>query len=155
MARLILPFDEAIALQRSQQPLPPEVESLASSGDTLLVKINPRDHLPKLLQRLNPVLNLKLTFRRFTEGRAAFEVKTALNTWSVTALSQLLLKIVSLPELKGVTLHVGDQQLTAWIDIQTLINEEVGGVKVTDFQFADNTFIIDVDLSNFSGEKKK
>ena len=153
MARLILPFDEAIALQRSQQPLPPEVESLASSGDTLLVRINPREHLPKLLQRLNPVLNLKLIFQRFAEGRAAFEVKTALNTWSVTALSQLLLKIVALPEMKGVSLHVSDQQLTAWVDIQTLVNQEVEGVKVTNFQFADNTFVIDVDLSNFLGAR--
>lgn len=148
MARILLPFDEMMALQRSQEPLPPEVESISSSGDTLIVRINPRDRLPKLLQRLTPVLNVNLKYDRFEGGRAVFKVTTALNALPLNALVQLLLKIFSLPTLKGIDLKVGEDELFVLIDLQTLVGERVKGITVTDFRFEKNIFVLDADIGD-------
>ncbi len=146
MARILLPFDEMMALQRSQEPLPPEVESISSSGDTLVVRINPRDRLPKFLQRLTPILNVNLKYDRFESGRAVFKVTTALNALPLNALVQLLLKIFSLPTLKGVDLKVAGDDLFVLIDLQTLVGENVRGVTVTDFRLERNIFVLDAEI---------
>lgn len=149
MARILLPFDEMMALQRSQEPLPPEVESVSSSGDTLVVRINPRDRLPKFLQRLSPILNVNLKFERFEAGRAVFRVTTALNALPLNALVQLLLKIFSLPTLKGVDLQVMDDELFLLINLQTLVGERVAGITITDFRLERNIFVLDADIGEF------
>lgn len=149
MARILLPFDEMMALQRSQEPLPPEVESISSSGDTLVVRINPRDRLPKFLQRLSPILNVNLKFERFEAGRAVFRVTTALNALPLNALVQLLLKIFSLPTLKGVDLQVREDELFLLIDLQTLVGERVAGITITDFRLERNIFVLDADIGEF------
>ena len=146
MAHIVLSVEEVLEFQRAQQPLPPELESISSSGDTLVVTINPRDKLPKLLQRFNPKLNVNLAFETFEAGRAAFRVNTALNALPVTALAQLLLKIVSVPELEGISLQVSDDRILAWVDLQTLIGKQVEGVTVTNFNLINNTFVIDAEI---------
>ena len=149
MARILLPFDEMMALQRGQEPLPPEVESVSSSGDTLVVRINPRDRLPKFLQRLSPILNVNLKFERFEAGRAVFRVTTALNALPLNALVQLLLKIFSLPTLKGVDLQVMEDELFLLINLQTLVGERVAGITITDFRLERNIFVLDAHIGEF------
>lgn len=155
MAHIVLSVEEALEFQRAQQPLPPEVESISSSGDTLIVRIDPKDKLPKLLQRFNPKLNVNLTFEAFEGGRAAFRVNTALNALPVTALAQLLLKIVSVPELEGISLQIGDDRIVAWVDLQSLIAKQVEGVTVTNFKLINNTFVIDADILNLKIQDQK
>lgn len=148
MAHIVLSVEEALEFQRAGQPLPPEVESIGSSGDTLIVKIDPKDKLPKLLRRFNPKLTANLTFESFEAGRAGFRVNTALNTLPITALAQVLLKIVSLPELDGIDVQVNGEHILAWVDLQTLIGKQVEGVTVTGFKLVDNKFVIDADIQN-------
>ena len=148
VAHIVLSVEEALEFQRAQQPLPPEVESISSSGDTLIVKIDPKDKLPKLLQRFNPKLNVNLAFETFEAGRASFRVNTALNALPVTSLAQLLLKIVSVPELEGIELQVDGDRILAWVDLQMLISKGVEGVTVTNFKLIDNSFVIDAAIHN-------
>lgn len=144
----MLSLTEALAFQRAQQPLPSEVESIASRGDTLIVTIDARERMPKLLRRVAPKLVLNLTFEAFEAGRAAFRVNTALSAVPVNALVQMLLKIVSLPDMKGVTLEVSGDTVRAWVDVQGLISEQIGGLTLTDFALVDDTFVVEAGVGD-------
>ena len=148
MARFILSVDEALEFAQRQRPFPSELESISSNDDTLVVRLNPRDRLPKFLQRLSPVITVHLSFEGFSGGVAKFRVHTALNTLPLNMLTQLLLKIVSLPEMKGVSLQVEDDDIFALVALQSLVNEQVSGITVTDFTLNKNRFAADFELGD-------
>ena len=148
--KLELSFEEALTLQRSSAPLPAEVERLDARNDTLVVDLNARERLPKLLQRLSPTVTVLLRFERFEAGRAAFRVETALKTLPLTSLTQLLLKVVSLPQLRGVELETSGDEVRLWLDLQALVNERVTGLHLTGFDFEAERFKLEADLRGFA-----
>ena len=145
--KLELSFEEMLELQRRNLSLPSEVESLASSGEVIIVRLDVRERLPRLLRAVTPSIVVQLRFARFAAGRAGFRVETALKSLPVTALAQLLLKIVTLPSLRGVELTSEGEALWLWLDLQGVVNERVAGVVLRDFRFAEDRFTLEADVS--------
>ncbi len=148
--KLELSFAEALTLQESSVRLPAEVERLGSRDDTLVVHLNARERLPRLLQRLSPTVTVLLQFERFEAGRAAFRVETALKALPLTSLTQLLLKVVSAPQLSGVQLETSGDEVRLWLDLQALVNRRVQGFHLTEFAFKDDRFRLEAELRGFA-----
>lgn len=146
MAQLILPAHEALELARKAGALPAELEGARAEGDTLILRVNARERLPRLLRSLSPTVTVTLRFERFAAGRAAFQVETALKALPLTALTQLLLKLVALPELRGVTVAPEGDELRLWVDLQALAAERAPGLELTDFRLAEGRFTLEADL---------
>lgn len=146
MAQLILPAHEALALARQAGALPGEFEEVRAQGDTLTLGVNARERLPRLLRGLSPTVTVTLRFERFAAGRAAFRVETALRALPLTALTQLLLKLVSLPELRGVAVVPEGGELRLWVDLQGLLGTRLRGLELTDFRLAEGRFVLEADL---------
>lgn len=141
--RLELSAAELLELQRAAAPLPAEVESLNVVGDRLVLKVNPREHLPRFLQAVSPTVTLELQFERFEAGRAAFRVRTALKTLPLTALTQLLLKLVAVPALDGIEVESRGDELRLWVDLQRLIAERLPGLTLTAFALHEDRLFVE------------
>lgn len=145
--QLVLPFPEAIALATSEKPLPPQVERIVASGNTVHVTIDPKTVLPQALHRLAPKVRLELTFRTFSAGVATFDLATNVYMIPLHRLLNLLTERIPLPE--GVRIERGEREPRVLVDIQALMNQQVEGLELQEFYLYGGDFIITAKIRNF------
>jgi hypothetical protein len=146
--RLELTLEEALAFQRAAAPLPPEVERVTPDGDAILIEVNPREHLPRLLQGVHLTLTVRLLFQGFADGVAQFRVTPSLRGLPITSLTQLLLKLVAVPALEGVRLETREGELVLLVDAQRLLARRVGGLTLTDFAVAQGRVFVEASVGD-------
>ena len=138
-------------LATAEKPLPAPVEHVSCSGSTVFVQLNLEpvlSKLPKVLRAAVPKVRLELRFLTFHAGVATFELFTDVLSLPVHRLINLITTAIPLPE--GVKIDKGEGAPRVTVDLQRFIDQQVGGLTLSEFYIFEGDVVVVATLRDFS-----
>ncbi len=132
MAKLVFTLDEIVSLIKKKISLPDRIKNISSNKKEITATINMHKYLPNI--------NVSVIFVSYLNEKLLLKIKTNI---ALEVLIKLALKFIKLP-------HYSWYKITGTsvsININSLLTENVEGVKIKQILFEQGNFVIETELS--------